>query len=96
MAPFRVILTPAAQRQLDKLRDIELSALRGVILALGDEPRPPGVAKLKGSRDLFRLRLRIDGRPWRVVYQVRAADRQVVVTRVAARDEGTYRELHRR
>jgi mRNA-degrading endonuclease RelE of RelBE toxin-antitoxin system len=31
--------------------------------------------------------------PWRIVYQVRKTDGVVVVTRVARRDEATYRGL---
>jgi len=67
-------------------------ALRGVILALADDRRPPGAQKLRGT-DLWRIRVRIDGAPWRVVYQVRDSERLVVVTRVARRDESTYRRL---
>lgn len=92
MAAWRVELTPAAVRQLRRVRDDELLALRGVILALGDDQRPPGTRKLSGSR-LWRLRVRIDGAPWRVVYQVRDHDRLVVVTRVVRRDEATHRQL---
>lgn len=84
------MLTPAAQRQIDRLRGVDLLALRGVILALADEPRPPGAVKLAGA-DLWRVRVRVEGRPWRVVYQLRTRERLVVITRVARRDEGTYR-----
>ncbi len=68
-------------------------ALRGVILALAEEPRPPGAAKLAGPTDLWRIRVRIEGLPWRVVYQLRTRERLVVITRVVRRDEGTYRRL---
>jgi mRNA interferase RelE/StbE len=90
---YRVVLTPAAQRQLDRLRGVTLIALRGVILALADEPRPPGSAKLAGRRNLRRLRVRIDGQPWRVVYQLDESEQLAIVTRIARRDEGTYRRL---
>jgi mRNA-degrading endonuclease RelE of RelBE toxin-antitoxin system len=89
---LRVELTPAASRQLRRLRDAEALALRGVILALGEEPYPPGSGKL-AETDLWRLRVRIDGAPWRVVYQVREEARTLVVARVARRDEATYRRL---
>jgi len=93
LARYRVILTPAAQRQLGKLRGPEFAAMRGVILALADDPRPAGATKLSGSRDLFRVQVRVDGRPWRVVFQLRTKSREVVVTRVAARNERTYRGM---
>lgn len=90
---YRVILTPAAQRELERLRGTTLAALRGVILALADEPVPHGAAKLAGHRDLWRIRVRIDGRPWRVVYLLRSNERDVIVTRVVPRDGGTYRGI---
>lgn len=90
---LRVELTATAARQLRRLRDTDLLALRGVILALGEDPHPPGSGKLSGSRDLWRQRVRIDGAPWRVVYQVREADGLVVIARVARRDAATYRRL---
>lgn len=93
MAAWRVELAPAAARQLRRLPPIPLAAVRGVILALADDPRPPGAGKLRGHRGLWRVRVRVDGRAWRVVYQLREADRLIVVARVAARDEGTYRGI---
>lgn len=92
MPAWRVELTPAASRQLKRLPADRLLAMRGVILGLADDRRPPGATKLRGTK-LWRVRVRIDGAPWRVVYQVRDADRLVVVTRVARRGEGTYRGL---
>lgn len=92
MPRWRIELTPAAGRELRRLRSDELLALRGVILALADEQRPRGAAKIRGS-DLWRLRVRIDGIPWRVVYQVRVRSRLALITRVARRDESTYRNL---
>ncbi|MET0772891.1 MAG: type II toxin-antitoxin system RelE/ParE family toxin [Candidatus Limnocylindrales bacterium] len=88
---YRVELTPAAMRQMERLRGSTLVALRGVILGLAGEPRPTGTRKLAGGTDLWRIRLRIDGVPWRVIYQIRDRDRLVIVTRVAHRDEATYR-----
>jgi mRNA-degrading endonuclease RelE of RelBE toxin-antitoxin system len=92
MAAWRVELTPAAARHLRRVRTDELLVLRGVILGLATERHPPGARKLAGH-DLWRVGLRIDGQPWRIVYQLRAADRLVVVTRVVRRDEGAYRRL---
>jgi len=88
----RVRLEPAAARSLGKLRGATFVAVRGTILALADDPRPPGCRKIAG-RDLYRIRLRIDGVPWRVVYQVRGEEKVVLVTQVVRRNEGTYRRL---
>ena len=95
MARYRVVLTPAAARQLDRLRGPTFVALRGVILALGDEPLPPTAGKIAGSADVWRLRVRVDGAPWRVVYQLRNDERTFLVTRVARRGDATYRRLDR-
>ncbi len=90
---YRVILAPEAERQLSRQRGTSAVALRGILLALGDEPRPRGALKLAGMRNVWRLRVRIDGRPWRVVYRLDAARGEVVVARIAPRDERTYRGL---
>jgi hypothetical protein len=63
-----------------------------VILALGDDQHPPGSGKLTGA-DLWRVRIRIDAVPWRLVYQVRKQQDLVVVARVVRRDEATYRRV---
>jgi mRNA interferase RelE/StbE len=87
--PHRVVLAPAAQRQLRRLPPGDSARLRGPILALGIEPHPPGVQKVAGSE--FR-RLRVGD--LRVVYLV-DEDGTVVVLRVARRSESTYRHLER-
>ena len=90
----RVELTPAATRQLRRARAADALALRGVILALAEDPHPPGSGRLAGS-DLWRVRVRIDGVPWRVIYQLRERGALVVVARVVRRGEATYRRLPR-
>lgn len=88
----RVTLTAGAARVLERLRGPVQVALRGAILALADQPRPAGSRKLSGQ-ELYRVRIRIDGVAWRIIYQVRDEERVVLITRVARRDEGTYRRL---
>lgn len=86
--PYRVELAPAAQRQLRRLPPGEAARLRGPILALGIEPRPPGATRLTGT-ELWRLRVG----SLRVVYAVDDDARLVIVLRVARRAESTYRRL---
>jgi mRNA-degrading endonuclease RelE of RelBE toxin-antitoxin system len=93
MDRYRDVLSPAAQRQLDRLRGSTFVAMRGVILGWVDEPLPPTVGMVSGAADLSRLRVRIDGVPWRVIYHLDAVQRVVVVTRVTRRDASTYRRL---
>ena len=86
------MLAPAAARAVERVGGLTLLALRGAILALSADPHPRGTRKLVGH-DLYRLRIRVAGVGWRIVYQVRDAERVVLITRVARRDEGTYQRL---
>ena len=85
---FRVDLAPAAQRQLRRLPPGVAASLRAPILALGLEPRPPGVTKLAGSR-FWRLRVG----DVRVIYAIDEKQQLVIVLRVARRSESTYRRV---
>ncbi len=84
----RVELAPAAQRQLRRLPPGDAARLRGPILALAIDPRPPGVVKLA---DTYFWRLRIGD--LRIVYVVDDAADLVVVLKVARRSESTYRRI---
>ena len=85
---FRVDLAPAAQRQLRRLPPGSAAALRGPILALAIDPRPPGTAKVAAS-DFWRIR----AGDLRVIYAIDVAAALVVVLRVARRSESTYRRV---
>jgi mRNA interferase RelE/StbE len=88
--PYRVELAPAAVRQLSRLPPGAAARLRGPILALAIDPRPPGATSLVGSA-WWRLR-RGD---LRVIYAIDDQRRLVVVLRVVRRNEATYRRLER-
>lgn len=81
---YRVIVTPAPAKFLERLRDDSLkrrimNALRG----LENEPRPPGSVKLQGERELYRVRVG----DYRVVYQIQDAALVVLVVRIGHRRE---------
>ncbi|HEX2756696.1 MAG TPA: type II toxin-antitoxin system RelE/ParE family toxin [Candidatus Limnocylindrales bacterium] len=82
------MLAPAAQRQLRRLPPGEAARMRGPILALGIEPRPPGSMKLSGT-EFWRLRVG----DLRIVYLIDDGESLVVVLRVARRSESTYRRI---
>ena len=82
----RVELAPAAQRQLRRLPPGDAARLRGPILALAIEPRPPGAMKVAGT-DFWRIRIG----DLRIVYLIDAAEDLVVILKVARRSESTYR-----
>jgi mRNA interferase RelE/StbE len=85
---YRVDLAPAAQRQLRRLPPGAAASLRGPILALGLDPRPPGATKLAGT-DFWRVRVG----DLRVIYAIDDDKALVVVVRVARRSESTYRRV---
>ena len=85
---YRVDLAPAAQRQLRRLPPGVAASLRGPILALGMDPRPPGAVKIDAS-EFWRIRIG----ELRVVYAIDDRRRLVIVLRVARRSESTYRRV---
>lgn len=85
---YRVELAPAAQRQLRRLPPGLAASLRGPILALALDPRPPGTQNLPGS-DYWRLRLG----DLRIVFAIDDTARLVVILNVARRSESTYRRI---
>ena len=84
----RVELAPGAQRQFRRLPPGDAARLRGPILALAIDARPPGAAKLAGT-DFWRLRVG----DLRIVYVIDDVAAVVVVLRVARRSERTYRRV---
>ena len=87
---YRVELAPATQRQLRRLPPGEAARLRGPILLLAREPRPPGAAKPAGTES---WRIRVG--ELRVIYLIEPPARLVVVLKVARRSESTYRRVDR-
>ncbi len=86
----RVELAPAAQRQLRRLPPGDAARLRGPILGLAIDPRPPGASKVTDT-DYWRLRIG----DLRIVYLIDDDAGLVVVLRVARRSESTYRQVER-
>ena len=84
----RVELAPAAQRQLRRLPPGDAARLRGPILALALDPRPPGAVRLAGT-DFWRLRVG----DLRIIYLVDEAASLVAILKVARRSESTYRRV---
>ena len=85
---WRVVVAPAAQRQLRRLPPSDAARARIPILALADDPRPAGAARVRGS-DFLRVR----SGDLRIVYAIDEEAREVVVLRVARRSESTYRRI---
>jgi mRNA interferase RelE/StbE len=83
VAKYSLEIKHSAQRELDALDDAVFKRIDRKILALADNPRPPGCKKLRGYRDQWRIRVG----DWRVVYLIDDVARLVTITRVAHRRE---------
>ena len=51
MAAYRVVLTPAAERQFAKLSHQAREMIAAALVALAGNPRPEGCVKLAGGED---------------------------------------------
>ena len=78
---YRVELAPAADRERRKLAvDVQKRIVRA-LEQLETDPRPPGVRKLQGEDNLWRLRVG----DYRVIYTIEDDRLLVLVVRVANR-----------
>ena len=83
MSKYSVEIKQSAQKELDALDDPVFARLDRKILALAENPRPSGCKKVRGYKDLWRIRVG----DWRVVYSINDDDKLVTVMRVAHRRE---------
>lgn len=72
---YEVGFKPSALRQLCKLDEEIQTVIVEKVEALADDPRPEGCKKLKGEKDLYRIRIL---KNYRVVYEIQ--DKQLVAT----------------
>lgn len=83
MAKYSLEIKHSAQRELDALDNAVFARIDRKILALADNPRPPGCKKLTGYKDQWRVRVG----DWRVIYLIDDEANLVTITRVAHRRE---------
>ena len=84
---YQIIFAPAVRRALAKLpQDLQGRIIRK-IESLAENPRPPGVEKLSGAEDLYRVRTG----EYRIVYSIE--DRTVTVTIVRV---GHRKDIYRK
>ena len=90
---YRVELSTSAGKELRKLKKrIQPRIMKSIgerISALAENPRPPGVEKVEGHDNLWRVRA---GKDYRIVYTVKDDVLLVVVVRVGHRRE-VYRGI---
>lgn len=79
---YRVLLERAAQRDFRTLEATVARRVRERLLSLEQNPRPPGVSKLRGvTPPQYRLRVG----DWRILYTIDDAAREVRVYRIKHR-----------
>ncbi|MBI5242180.1 MAG: type II toxin-antitoxin system RelE/ParE family toxin [Elusimicrobia bacterium] len=82
-----VRIAPGAVRDLDNIREPDLSRLQSRILSLEHDPRPHGSLKLEGP--LHRVRVG----DWRILYAIDDKQQTVTILRVLRRSERTYKGI---
>jgi mRNA interferase RelE/StbE len=83
MTTYQLEFSRKADKQLENLdRELQLQ-IATAIDVLRDEPRPFGSRKLKGAKDLYRLRIR----DYRVVYQIQDKKLLVLIVKIKHRRE---------
>jgi mRNA interferase RelE/StbE len=85
-ARYRIEVTPAARRALESLPKKVLRQIDRRILALAEDPYPPGSKKLRGAEGLHRVRVG----DYRILYIVEA-DRLLIVIVAVGHRRDVYR-----
>ena len=84
---YSIEIRRSAEKALEKLDGRTRARILRNIIALADDPRPPGVKALTGEDGLWRIRIG----DYRVVYEIRDTELLVLVVRVAHRRD-VYRK----
>lgn len=80
---YAVRYSRAAEKQFDDLPQTVRQRIAPAIDALAEQPRPPGVVKMKGGEDRWRIRVG----DYRVVYEIRDEVLLVLVVRIGRRED---------
>lgn len=83
---YAVEFLPSAARALGKLDVSVQRRLARAVDHLADEPRPPGAVKLRGSEDVWRVRVG----DYRIVYRIED-DRLLVLVVIVGHRRDVYR-----
>lgn len=82
--PYRLDYSPRARKDIRAIRYRTLKRrIEKALLALREEPRPPGAERLVGQDGLMRLRVG----DWRILYEVHEREVVVLVVRIGPRGE---------
>lgn len=80
---YRVDVTAAAEKDLDRLPKKLFERVDAHILALSKNPRLPGIIKLQGKSEYWRLRVG----QYRILCEIHDRERVVLIVRVVHRSK---------
>ena len=88
MADYSISFARSARKELERFSDEIADRILAKLEALTENPRPPGVIKLHGQKNLWRMRIG----DYRVVYSVDDLSKAIDVSIIRHRRE-VYRDL---
>jgi mRNA interferase RelE/StbE len=80
---YRITVARSAEKELQRIPDTWADKIMAAIDRLTSAPRPPGSKKLKGSKDLWRLRVA----DYRIIYAIDDVIRLIAIEKIAHRKE---------
>ena len=80
---YLLLLAPPAERQLKALAESVQKRIVKRLKSLRENPRPPGVKKLAGEEDLYRIR----EDDYRIIYAIQGKELIVLVVKIGDRKE---------
>ena len=80
---FTIFFHPSAQKHLTKFPNKDYEKIREKILTLQEEPRPPGVIKMKGETNSWRIRVG----NYRIIYLIDDSTEEIYITSIGHRRE---------
>jgi mRNA interferase RelE/StbE len=80
---YRILFTSISERQLNRLPHQEQARIIPKINTLAQSPRPSGVKKLKGVKDLYRIRVG----DYRIIYEIQDIGLVVLVVKIGNRSD---------
>ena len=83
MARHSIEISRTAERQLRKLPVADRRRVARAMVALGDDPHPPGSRKLLGYDDVFRIRVGV----YRVIYSVSGRKLVIIILKIGHRKD---------
>jgi mRNA interferase RelE/StbE len=83
MARYSLEISRTAEKQLRRLSAAARRRVARAMVALGDDPWPPGSRKLMGYDDVFRIRVGV----YRILYSVSGRQLVIIILKIGHRKD---------